>query len=619
VDDYRVKSLLSLAKQKPEKRAASLYDRCNGNFELFGREGVTIPDKYGAPVPFIMREEQRDLWNHIKSCADQGVEFRIIILKPRQIGFSTFIAVLYVYLMIYQKLNVILITQDSDSLSRLWEIYEFIVDNMNPELTQRITFSKRSRQDGWALRGGGSLRINIAGQTEASATKKGRSQSNQLAHFSEVAFWSHPRITLRGARQSIHLKREPGVFSGIIWESTPNGRQGAFYDAYMKAKNRTPKEIEMGRGYTPWFVPWHEHKPYWVKPTAEQRRLWRLWRETRRTEFRVEGGFEEDDDDQIDRYGLTCEQWLGWGKLLDNNDGDIETTRQEYPPDDVTCFLMSGTQVFTSPYLQHIREAICDPHRMQLRRVRGKVQLVPDSQGDWRLYESFDPAERYCMTADIASGQKSKDHDRAWIGIWRMRGSKLYLSAVWSGQEDPDVIADFMYEIGQLYGWPIAAPELNRAYGQLTVKRLLQRGYPKIYFQPVVNSATGRIARDRPGWLTDELTRRDMFSTLKAKLRRRMLVFRDHDLLLEFEGIIRNTTNGKEEAGPGGFDDGVMMAGIAACVVDDGDIDSGLNDMDGALQAKYRSPWDFASSYDDDAGEAESKSLSESWESMGLW
>ena len=165
----------------------------------------------------------------------------------------------------------------------------------------------------------------------------GRGDTVSRAHLSEAAFYDDLEKILGGIA-------EAAEYGQIDIETTPNGRE-QFYDMWQKAKTgKSP--------YTPIFIPWFIDDEYSVDSlTAKEREGLSVG---------VRAMFEIPSDVLIASY--TKEEKLLIANVLEKykielTPGQMKWRRykiwdkgdlfwQEYPEDDVSCFLQSGRSVF---------------------------------------------------------------------------------------------------------------------------------------------------------------------------------------------------------------------------------------------------------------------------------
>lgn len=149
----------------------------------------------------------------------------------------------------------------------------------------------------------------------------GRSNTAQLMHASEVAFWANAEQHMAGIGNTI--ADLPGT--EIIMESTANGLGNYFHKAWQDAESGASS-------YIPIFVPWY-WQPEYSAPVRKELEL-------------------SEQDELIQRtYGLTLEQ-MQWrqNKIVSYGEGFSWLFRQEYPMCAADAFVASTMNPLCNPH-----------------------------------------------------------------------------------------------------------------------------------------------------------------------------------------------------------------------------------------------------------------------------
>lgn len=222
--------------------------------------------------------------------------------------------------------NAIVISHERESTKRLFSAVKFYVDNMAvpPEVSidskLEMKFPKR----------GSSFFIGTAGQKAL-----GRGDTIDRAHLSEASFYDNLKNILAGIA-------EASEYGQIDIETTPNGHD-EFHSMWQKAKKGLSP-------YTAIFIPWFIDDEYSVDSLTEEEQEG-LSEAVRKmfNEPESEMVLTEEETKLIERVkiewkiNLTMGQ-IKWRRYKIWDKGDIFF--QEYPEDDVSCFLQSGRSVF---------------------------------------------------------------------------------------------------------------------------------------------------------------------------------------------------------------------------------------------------------------------------------
>ena len=210
----------------------------------------TIADQNGKVVPFRPNMAQR---RFMKDIDGHG---RHIILKARQLGFTTLIQIIILdSAMFIPNTNCGVIAHNLDDAEnffreKLKEVYERLPTSLRSQFPlekcegKQIQFAHKSK-----IRVGTSL----------------RSGTNQILHVSEMG-----KIAAKEPEKAREIKT--GAFNTvhqgqyIFVESTAEGQDGLFYDMCMKALERKKLGIEPeGEEFKLHFFPWYEDPKYALK------------------------------------------------------------------------------------------------------------------------------------------------------------------------------------------------------------------------------------------------------------------------------------------------------------------------------------------------------------------
>ena len=280
-----------------------------------GPPPLKIQTKGGTLEAYAPNSIQRRLDAALDAALESGRPARLIGLKARQMGFSTWMqARLFRRCSTAPNTHGLVVAHDLDGSDRLFRMVRLFHETMaSPPQTdyssrKEIVFSPPLRS---------SIHVQVAHQYA------GSSHTIQVLHISELAKWSNPATTMLSLMQTVPTA--PG--SVVVIESTGNGQDGPgryFYDLWRDAR--------AGKSdYTPLFFPWFE---------AEEYRM-----------LLVDGPLRDLTEEEAglrSRYYLDDAQlsWRRWAirNLCANNP---DAFRQEYPSNDEEAFLrVEGTPVF---------------------------------------------------------------------------------------------------------------------------------------------------------------------------------------------------------------------------------------------------------------------------------
>jgi hypothetical protein len=279
-----------------------------------------ILDKTSKLVQFVPNTAQVYYLQHAKK--------KNVIIKPRQKGLSKLLIAKAVDKCLTSQINAVLVSHEGDATKRLFKSAKLTLENMilgiktNTDSANMLSFDN-----------GSNYFIGTAGQKAF-----GRGDTLHYAHLSEASYYPNIDIILNGVEEALGDQGELDI------ETTPNGRDKV-YKIYKDAK-------EGKNSYNPIFIAWFIDQEYtYDNLTGEEiEKLSGLAQEQAKlTEEEIVATLTEDEKALIKKaweiYG--CEVTAGmikWRRVKIADRGKYFF--QEYPEDDVTCFITNTGSVF---------------------------------------------------------------------------------------------------------------------------------------------------------------------------------------------------------------------------------------------------------------------------------
>lgn len=217
------------------------------SLQLAGQELYRIRDKAGQTTPFVLNDSQQELHRQIEAQRERHGWVRALILKGRQMGISTYIAVRYYHrTSMARGVNTFILSHEQTASDTLFGMVDRIQRN-NP-LAPHVGVANVKELEFDRL--DSSYAVATAGNKAT-----GRSKAITLYHGSEVAYWTNAQEHFSSSVQTVPLLRG----TEILLESTSAGATGDFYERYLDA--------EAGRGdYLAIFLPWWLDRGYQREP-----------------------------------------------------------------------------------------------------------------------------------------------------------------------------------------------------------------------------------------------------------------------------------------------------------------------------------------------------------------
>jgi hypothetical protein len=316
-------------------------ERMRSDLEHFARRALKLRPKAGMLEPFIFNAAQKKLHETIEAQRAKMGRVRVVILKARQLGISTYIAARLFHRTIYNPgLRTIIIGHEKRASSNLFQIVKRYYDNMDETIRPSIGISNAEELIFDKIDSGDIV-------TVATNEGTGRSATAQMLHASEVAFWTDLPSQMASLMQTV-----PDVDgTEIILETTANG----FNDFQALWRKAEAGESE----FMPVFLPWSIDPGY-------------------RRE--IDSDFEMDSDERAlsHLYKLDAEQ-IAWRRAKISQLGSAERFPQEYPLVASEAFISSNFDSFISPDLViKARREKVDPYGILI------IGVDPAGSGDAR-------------------------------------------------------------------------------------------------------------------------------------------------------------------------------------------------------------------------------------------
>lgn len=500
------------------------------NTKQYIEKYIKIRDKSGKIINLQFNEPQQRLYDIIKEQKLKNKPVRIVILKARQLGFSTIVeSILFKETTTKFNVNTGIITHQDEATKNLFNMsklmYECLPQEMKPAKkasnAQELIFDNDK---------GTGLKSKIRCMT-AGSQGVGRSYTYDNLHVSELAFWpGNKKTTMTGLLQAV-----PNLPSTIIIiESTANGFEyfKEIWDGAVAGEN----------DFIPLFVGWNELKDYQMPYT----------------------GFELTSEEiQLQRdYNLSLEQltWRRWC-IRNNCSNDIEQFKQEYPITPEEAFISTGACYFNKEIIMGRINKI--KNIKPLRKgyfsysINGNkisdIEFIDDDKGYIDIYEEPKEGHPYVLGGDTAG-----DGSDYFTGLVIDNSNSKQIVKLRHNKIDEDEYSRQIYCLGTYYNNALVGLENN--YSTYPTKKLKEYDYPKMYIREVEDNIP-EVIQDKYGFLTTKSTRPIILAMLKEIFRDNINYINDLDVLYEGLVFIKNE-KGRPEAEQGKHDDLIMGLAI---------------------------------------------------------
>lgn len=500
------------------------------NTQQYIEKYIKIRDKSGSIIDFKLNAPQQRLYNVIKELKKQNKPVRIVILKARQMGFSTLTeSILFKETTTKFNVNTGIITHQEDATTNLFNMsklmYECLPEEMKPSIknsnAKELIFNNT---DGTGLNS--KIRCMTAGSGGV-----GRSYTFTNLHISELAFWpGNKKETMTGLLQAVPNLPE----TMIIVESTANG--------FEYFKEIWDKAVKGENDFVPLFVGWNELEEYQM----------------------LYNGFELTDYEKKlqEEYNLSLEQltWRRWC-IKNNCGGDEEQFKQEYPITPLEAFISTGSCYFNKEIIINRINQI--ENKKPLKQgffsydLNGNeisnVNWVDDTKGYIKIYEDVKEGYPYVLSGDTAG-----DGSDSFTGQMINNNTGKQVATLKNDKIDEDEYARQMYCFGMYYNEALIGIENN--YSTYPTKKIKEYNYPNIYIRELEDNIAEKT-QDKYGFVTNKATRPIILGILKEVFRDNISWINDIDTLQEALVFIKNE-KGRPEAQQGEHDDLIMALAI---------------------------------------------------------
>lgn len=555
-------SLAEARAKGPEELAALALISPAVHFACF----VTIRNKDNqviTPVPNILQLRMSEAYETLRAL---GIKVRIICVKPRQVGCSSFAGHIgYHHGQRYSIEGITISDVDEHSEELLGKLKDYAKVDTFPwgnsvvkDPAQSISWSNGTK---WAMDTAQNPNAGVGG-------------TRQFGHFSEVSKW--PQTKTRNDRKTMSavLPSLSGQDSVAIAESTPEGAFGWQYGTWQEAWWLEDFLKAYEGGYRPDEV--------WIKVFAG----WWEFPEHARKEMvsdgevaQIRNSLTDHEKKEIELYDLSWEQ-LAWRRdtIKGVCGGDEKVFAYYYPSDDVSCWLASGLPRFDMQILTQMERRakgvspetgeLVIQHDDSVAFIRSR-----DGSGDILVWEPPKPNLRYLVTIDPAgdiSQSTGADPDRHSVSVWR-QGYQDTLLNRWRPAmkvarvrpplySDGDVVAEFGVKLSRYYGRCIVVLETN--YGTDILRLLKISGLP-LYKRTKLSNKTKETIEQYGFKMDDREERNAIIEGFAAAIRTEEIEVLCVHSIGEYKTFISRTDKGRAEAAGGCHDDDVLADAIA--------------------------------------------------------
>jgi hypothetical protein len=496
-----------------------------------------IMTKDGQKALFKLNKSQEDFFTNFLAAGYK----KIVILKARQLGFTTLISLYFLDQVIFrpnaEALQIAHTLKDAGDIFNRKIIYA--IKNLPQSLKDILDISQaKSNRQQFSYPDGSVSAISVSNSGRSSTYSVG-------VHISELGKLAK---LYPGRAEEIVTGTLPAVpVSGqAIIESTAESASGLFYDIFMgswKIRDTITPSLSKAH-FKPCFYSW-----IWDTEEIDAAAVDGIIHVDQMEECEINWKeYQEENqlnDVQMNFYYL---KWINANK-------DIDKLHQEFPTHPMEAFLSSGSPYFNSRKAAAFLDR-CDENYQRYDFING--EFIKDDRGDLYIYDDVRPGKNYVIGGDVAEGLLNGDYSVACVV-----GYDKQIKALYRGHCEPDDYKLLVEALGKRFNTALLAIEFNKD-GNWVNTALRNDNYPNMYIRTVVDDITKETTRSY-GWLTNKKNRDFMLGESKKHFNSAEMI-NCKPLLEEILTFVRDK-KGKPQAAVGSHDDIVISWAIAIAVL----------------------------------------------------
>lgn len=529
----------------------------------------------------------------IAKLEELGLPQRIIGLKPRQKGSTTYFAAVDYCHMRRKAAHACVIGGQYSQTREIWEMLRTY--QANDSFDWGNTGEINTKEGNWS--NGSRLKPETAGDALA-----GIAGTYQVLHATEVARWSRYGVANAGEVLANILKCVPLISDTlVILESTAEGASGTFYDRWLQAidaEDFLGGKVALQPGqYVRVFAPWFEFNDSAAKLTPT---LKKQIQSTLDSEEEYQG-----EQDLIDRYGRNdngklrlgqsvteFDQWeqLAWRRwaIREECKRDKAIFDRDYPHSWQDAFMKSGNLRFNATGLSVLRKRINQRTALpgMLEDKTGRLGFRGTERGEATviIYEKPSPGRRYLLSVDPMTGASQvSGEDPDMHGVFVIRAGYYDNMGQWTKPAtaarivpcrwDIDVLEKQIWNMARYYGGRSGCKiviEMNMDRG--LTELLKQRG-ADLYQRQIFNQREFKLT-DALGFQTNPKTRENLIESMAEAIREwdtpgnGIDIFDTH-AIEQCENFVV-TQSGHSQAAEGFHDDDVLAIALGLHLIEHG-------------------------------------------------
>lgn len=569
---------------------SAIRDHCGAWWETHGK--IWAKDRTQGLVTPKQNYLQRKIQNTVDKFEELGLPTRIIGLKPRARGSTTYFTALGYTAMRRSSTSAVFIGGQSDQTVGLWNMMKTYAKNDSFEWGGTCEVNERN-----AIFSNGSR----AKKETAKDVQAGIGDTYQLLHATEVARWSQYGVSNAAAVMSNILKAVPLLpGTSVFLESTAENAGGDYYNRWLGAVDSDDfisgeKEISFG-SYARCFAAWFQFNESALRLTQEQKNQINRTLDSdeeytgEKELIEMYGRYDEDGvmhlGESVAEYDVF--EQLAWRRyaIREECDRDVQIFNRDFPASWQEAFLKSGNMRFNASGVSMFRK------RPAKAAMHGLIEESKAKSVAWRnvepneakfsVWEKPVPGLRYILAIDPMTGASQAagldpDKHGAFVlraGYWDKNQQWVRTAAVarvvpcrW----EIDTLEEAVWRLARYYGSRMGCMicvEVNMDRGLIELLKL--RG-ANLYAREIFNRREIKTT-SALGYRTDSKTRETLITTLASAIREWDTPSNGIDIwcphaIEQLENFVLKET-GRSEAGQGFHDDDIFSIALGLELID---------------------------------------------------
>lgn len=538
---------------------------------------------------------QRKIQDVVSRFRELDLPIRIIILKPRQKGSTTYGCALDYTMLRRSPCSAVVIGGQTSQVHEAWGMIQTY--STSDTFDWKNTGEVNSKVGAWS--NGSKLIQETAGDARA-----GIGGTHQALHCFEVARWSEHGVSNSAEVLTNIMKCVPLLPGTLInLESTAEGQTGAFYEHWIgsvDAEKFLAGGVELKPGaFVRCFAAWFQFEDSAIKLNANQKKEIQntldseSWYDGERDlieKYSVVGA------DGVTRLGDVVKEsdiweqlaWRRWSIEVECKKDKTKFERDS-PHSWQSAFQKSGNMRFSGAGLAEIRKRaarVVAQYGILEDTKEGRVAFRSTAQNEAKVIIFEKPIKgcRYILPVDPMTGATQvggidPDYHAALVlrdGYYNAKGAwcpPAVAARIVPCRWDLPILEPVVFQLARFYGSRSGCTivvEMNQDKG---ITELLKLRSANLYRREVFN-ATEQKTTKAYGFVTTEKTRENLIEKLAGAIRNigepgNGIELNDTTTMDECENFVRKR-NGRSEAGEGFHDDSVLGVALGFQVIEHG-------------------------------------------------